>query len=56
MIVLPTRTEVFVRTEQNHSPTTQTSGVSFLSTNPQMDHKEHEVVSLDVDVERGPEK
>jgi hypothetical protein len=49
VIVLPTRTEVFVRTERDQSPTTQTSGVSFISTDH---HKEHEMSLVD-DIERG---
>lgn len=55
VIVLPTRTEVFVRTESDQSPTLQTSRTSYVSTDPQETHKEHEM-SLDVDVERGLEK
>jgi hypothetical protein len=54
VIVLPARTEVFVSTERDQSPTTQTSRTSYVSTKPQRSQKAHEV-SLD-DMERGLEK
>lgn len=56
VIVLPTRTEVFVRTERDQSPTLQTSRGSYMSTDPQGNHKEHEMSLIDVDIERGLEK
>jgi hypothetical protein len=54
VIVLPSRTEVFVRTERDQSPTLQTSRASCItgSTDPDGTHKEREG-SFDVDVERG---
>jgi len=58
VIVLPSRTEVFVRTERDQSPTAQTSRASCISgsTYPQGNHKELEMSLVDVDVERGLEK
>jgi len=56
VIVLPSRTEVFVRTECDQSPTLQTSRTSYVSTDPQGNHKEHEMSFIDVDIERGLEK
>lgn len=53
MVVLPNRTEVFVRTESDQAPTTQSTRVSFIGS--QRNHKVDEV-DLDDDVERGPEK
>ncbi|KAF8496195.1 hypothetical protein F5888DRAFT_415286 [Russula emetica] len=52
VIVLPTRTEVFVRTESDQSPTPQTSRASCISSVRLGNHK----ASFDVDVERGSEK
>ncbi len=54
--VAPSRIEVSVRTmECDDYPTTQTSSVSYTTTDPHGNYKAHEV-SLDVDIERGPEK
>jgi len=59
VIVLPTRTEVFVRTECGQSPTqTQTrTSTSYIGTDSQGNHKANaNEVDLDIDLERGSEK
>jgi hypothetical protein len=55
--IAPSQLEVSVRTECDQYPTTrtQTTRVSYISTDPRGHFKAHEV-NLDVDVERSPEK
>lgn len=54
-IALPSRTEVFVRTDQAQTPTLQTSRVSYISKDSGGIYKAHDV-TLNVDVELGPEQ
>ncbi len=53
--VPPSRMEVPVCMECDQHLTTETTRVSYINTDPHGRYKAHEV-SLDVDVEHGPEK
>lgn len=56
MIVLPPRTEVFVRTESGQSPTRTThTSSTYVITDPNQGNQKADISNLDIDLEQGSE-